>query len=70
MPTFWGISKLVKNGFDDLKYGNEYFKSHENSSNHKSCILVMNKIMTIVERIDYHLLIQAPDKKEKYWQMY
>lgn len=64
---FGGISKLAKGGFDDWKHGNEYLKSHENSSDHKTCVLAMKKRMTIAERIDSQLLIQAQDE-EKYWR--
>lgn len=38
-------------------------KHHENSTEHKSCILVMTKRMTIAERTDFQLLIQAKDRK-------
>ena len=38
---FEGISKLAKGGFDDWKNGNEYLRSHENSSDHKSCVCLL-----------------------------
>lgn len=64
---FGGVSKLAKGGFDDWKHGNAYLNSHENSPDHKSCVLVMRKRMTTAQRIDSQLLIQIHDE-EKYWQ--
>lgn len=64
---FGRISKLAKEGFDDWKHGSDYLKSHENSSDHKSCVLVMKRRMTTAGRIDSQIMIQLEDEKS-YWR--
>lgn len=64
---FGGISKLAKEGFDNWKHGQDHLQSHENSSDHKSCILVMKRRMTSAGRVDSQLLSQVEDEIS-YWR--
>lgn len=61
------VTKLAKEGFDDWKHGHESLKKHENSSEHKSCVLTMKSRCSESGKISQLLSIQIEDEKQ-YWR--
>lgn len=60
---FGGTTKLAKDGFDNWKHGNETLKKHENSSEHKSCVLAIKMRASIHGRVDAQLSWQIDAEK-------
>lgn len=56
-----------KFGFCDWKKGEQKLSRHENSLNHKSCILKMKKRGSEVGRIDHQLILQV-QTETNYWK--
>ncbi|XP_039306739.1 zinc finger MYM-type protein 1-like [Solenopsis invicta] len=64
---FGGTTKIAKEGFDDWKHGNDALKNHENSFEHKSCVLEMKMRSNTLGKIDTHFSCQI-DTEKKYWR--
>lgn len=60
-------SPFIKDGFQDWKHANKALKEHENSGEHKKCLLVFCKRESNAGRIDTNLQI-ALNKEQEYWQ--
>ncbi|XP_050064590.1 zinc finger MYM-type protein 1-like [Aphis gossypii] len=56
-----------KFGFFDWKKGEQKLSRHENSLNHKSCILKMKKRGSEIGRIDHQLILQV-QTETNYWK--
>lgn len=55
-------SVLSTEGFNDWKNASKRLKEHENSNNHKTCILDLTKRKTVLRRIDKHLIQQLNEE--------
>lgn len=63
---FGGTTKLAKEGCDDWKHGNDILKSHENSSDHKTCVLAIKTRMS--SKGIQSLLTSQIEDEQNYWR--
>lgn len=60
-------TKLGKDGFDDWKHGAESVTKHENSAEHKSCVLTLKTRASPHEKVHAQLVHQI-EAETKYWR--
>lgn len=64
---FGGSTPFAKHGFSSWKKGNEKITMHENSKNHKSCVLSKKERGRILNRMDKQLTQQV-ETEISYWR--
>jgi len=64
---FGGTTSFATVGFSDWKKGEEKIKRHENSKNHKLCVIKMKERGEVLNRIDQKLKYQV-ETEISYWK--
>jgi hypothetical protein len=64
---FGGVSQFAEEGFHDWKNANARISDHENSSEHRSCIMALKQRGNVLGRIDTKLVVQI-ENEIKYWR--
>lgn len=64
---FGGTTSFATVGFSDWKKGEEKIKCHENSKNHKFCVIKMKESGEVLNQIDQKLMYQV-ETEINYWK--